>query len=357
MGGTDKTARSASNQPSPMPPSYDRCAFPAHIIAAIVAELGAEGVATSISLKGTGITPSQLENHTTRVSYRQLDIVGRNALRLSNDPAIALRAGQRMHITAYGMYGYALMSSATPAEVREFSARYNRVVGPFCDLRTAYDGPSVRVTLEPMHWSNPTEDIYRFAVEFALSAHLTLIRDRAGPAFKFSRVLLNYGAPPHSGIYERLFDCQVVFGQRDCGYDYYRDDRPLVLADPRSHAMAREICEQLLGEVNQAGGIAADIRQILIERPGRFATIAAIARNLQMHPRALRRRLEAEGTSYRDLLADVRMRLAIEYLRKTEMINEEIASRLGYSDAANFRHAFTRWTGKSPSEFRSSGGA
>jgi AraC-like DNA-binding protein len=72
-----------------------------------------------------------------------------------------------------------------------------------------------------------------------------------------------------------------------------------------------------------------------------------------MHPRALRRRLETEGTSYRDVLAEVRMRLAIEYLRRTQMTHEEIASRLGYSDAANFRHAFLRWTGKSPSEFRS----
>ncbi|HYK64795.1 MAG TPA: helix-turn-helix domain-containing protein [Patescibacteria group bacterium] len=50
-----------------------------------------------------------------------------------------------------------------------------------------------------------------------------------------------------------------------------------------------------------------------------------------------------------------RMRLAIEYLRKTEMTNEEIATRLSYSEAANFRHAFLRWTGKSPSVFR--GGA
>jgi AraC-like DNA-binding protein len=35
------------------------------------------------------------------------------------------------------------------------------------------------------------------------------------------------------------------------------------------------------------------------------------------------------------------------------MTNEEIAVRLDYSDAANFRHAFARWTGKSPSAFRS----
>ena len=46
------------------------------------------------------------------------------------------------------------------------------------------------------------------------------------------------------------------------------------------------------------------------------------------------------------------MHLAIEYLRKTRMTNDEIASRLGYSDAANFRHAFRRWTFRQPSDFR-----
>lgn len=71
-----------------------------------------------------------------------------------------------------------------------------------------------------------------------------------------------------------------------------------------------------------------------------------------MEPRTLRRRLEAQGTSYREILAGVRQGLAIEYLRKTRMTTEDIASRLGYSDAANFRHAFLRWTGKTPHEYR-----
>jgi len=117
------------------------------------------------------------------------------------------------------------------------------------------------------------------------------------------------------------------------------------------------MCEQILAEVNRGGGVAAEIRRRLIERSGRYPNIEVIAEELSIHPRALRRRLEAEGTSYRDILAEVRRRLAIEYLRKTNMTNEEIASRLGYSDAANFRHAFLRWTGKSPSGFRVSAGA
>jgi AraC-like DNA-binding protein len=334
------------------PPSFEERIYWPHSIAAIVAELAKQGIDTQAALEGTGIAASQLGAHTTRISYRQLDTTIGNALRLSSDGAIALRAGQRMRITSYGMYGYALLSSATHAEARSFAARYVRVVGPFCDVVSFDEGPTVAVTFEPLHWPNSAEDTHRFAVEFALSARLAVIRDRAGQAFRFSRVTVDYAAPAHANDYRNLFECPVLFEEQSCGYEHVRDTDPVVLADPRTHAMAREICEQILAEINRAGGIAADIWQILIEQPGRFPSIKIIAHKLEMYPRALRRKLEAEGTSYRAILGEVRRRLAIEYLRKTQMANEEIASRLGYSDEANFRHAFVRWTGKRPSVFR-----
>lgn len=335
------------------PPSFEHRMYSPHTIAAVVAELEGQGVESTELLEGTGLAAPQLSRHTTKISYRQLDQVIRNAIRLSNDPAVALRAGQRMHITAYGMYGYALLSSASHAEARDFAIRYMRVIGPFCDCALSFDDETISVSFEPMHWPNPTDSVHRFAVEFALSAHLTATRDRIGSDFAFSRVLLDYAPPPYADAYDRIFKCPVLFSQPGCGYEHVREDRAAKLADPRTHEMAREMCEQLLEEINRTGGIAADIRRILIEQPGRYPSIEAIAEKLEMYPRALRRKLEAEGTSYRDLLAEVRMRLAIEYLRKTHMTNEEIAGRLGYSDAANFRHAFIRWTGKSPSDFRS----
>lgn len=335
------------------PPSFEQRMYSPHTIAAVVAELEGQGVDPVRVLEDTGLAVPQLSRHTTKISYRQLDRVIRNAIRLSNDPAMALHAGQRMHVTAYGMYGYALLSSATHLEARDFAARYIRVVGPFCDFSISSDEDTVFVAFDPMHWPNPTEDLHRFAVEFALAAHLTATKDRVGPHFVFSRVLLDYAPPPYADIYGRIFECPILFQQSGCRYEHLRDDRALKLADPRTHEMAREMCEQLLDEINRTGGIAADIRRILIEQPGRYPSIETIAEKLEMYPRALRRKLEAEGTSYRDLLAEVRMRLAIEYLRKTQMTNEEIAGRLGYSDAANFRHAFIRWTGKSPSDFRS----
>ncbi len=155
-------------------------------------------------------------------------------------------------------------------------------------------------------------------------------------------------------MYRTLFRCPVQFKQP---VDQLRFStrwlaEPMPFADPITNAMAREMCEKSLAEVNEAGGTAADIRRILIEQPGRFPSIETMADELDLNPRTLRRKLEAEETSYRVILAEVRMRLALDYLRETTMTNEEIASRLGYSDAANFRHAFARWTGKSPSEYR-----
>lgn len=342
--GGEPASRTSSN--------FEQRIYAPQTIAAIVAELAAQGHAASAALDGTGLTEAQLGLHTTKVSYRQLDRVVRNALGLTDDPAIALRVGQRMHVTAYGMYGYALLSSATYAEATTFSGRYIRVIGPFCDITLSNDGAAATCVFEPLYWPNRTEDVHRFAVEFALSAHLTVTRDWAGDWFSYSRVFLDYAAVPYTELYDSLFRCPVFFEQPTSGYDYALRDDSVALADQRSHAMAREMCEQLLAEVNRGGGVAADIRRLLIEQPGRYPSIEAVAEKFGMYPRALRRRLEAEGTSYRDLLAEVRTRLAIEYLRKTQMTNEEIATRLGYSDAANFRHAFTRWTGKSPSEFR-----
>ena len=331
---------------------FERRIYSPHTIATIVAELAEQGVDADAALDDTQLTATQLDDHTTKVSYKQIDSVIRNALRLSNNPTVALRAGQRLRITATGMYGYALLSSPTQLEARAFAAKYIRVTGALCDFSVESNENVVTINFQPMYWPGSNEYMHRFAVEFALSAHQVATGDWVGPHFAFLRVFLDYEAPPHAEAYESLFRCPVVFGQKCCGYEFKRDDARSELADLRSYAMAPETCEQLLEEVNRAGGMAADIRRILIEDPGRYPSLEAIAAKLNAHPRAVRRKLESESTSYRELLAEVRTRLATEYLRKTAMTNEEIASRLGYSDAANFRHAFIRWTGSSPSEFR-----
>ena len=86
--------------------------------------------------------------------------------------------------------------------------------------------------------------------------------------------------------------------------------------------------------------------------PGRLPALNEVADMLHMHERTLRRKLESEGTSFNGIVDDVRASLALEYLRTTKMTTDDIAALIGFSDAANFRRAFKRWTGKAPSDFR-----
>lgn len=323
-------------------------------IAAVVDVLEEEGISASRALVETGLEAADLRSSDTRVSYRQVEIVFRNATRLTRDPTIAFRAGQRMHVFTYGMFGYALLSSPTRVDGIKLAIKYSRHLGMVVDVAFSRDDDTATYILTALLSRNSTKDVHRFALEFAFATCLTFSTDVYGPPFKFSCLRAAYPAPPHLDLYQSFFGCPVLFEQagNEMEFDAGWIDHPMVQSDPAATALAAGMCEPLLDDVNREGGIAADLRRAMIARPGWFPSIEAMAAEMSVHPRTLRRKLEAEQITYRRVIDEVRMKLAIEYLRRTEMTNEEIAARLDYSDAANFRHAFARWTRKSPSAFR-----
>lgn len=251
--------------------------------------------------------------------------------------------------------GADVMSSPSHEAAVEFAVKYYRVMGPVAQVSLVLGDDGAVLSYDPIPSHDPGDDLYRACVEFIVASHYRLDKDLYGPTFKFARIRVAYPAPAHARAYRQLFGCPIDFDQ-PCNQvivDAAWLADPTPYSDPITNAMAHETCEEVLAGLCHSEGIAARIRQMLIEHPGRFPNIEATAAQLSMSPRMLHRKLEAEQTTYRDLLAEVRMSLAIEYLRKTTMTNEDIAARLGYSEAANFRHAFVRWTGKRPSDYRS----
>jgi AraC-like DNA-binding protein len=65
-----------------------------------------------------------------------------------------------------------------------------------------------------------------------------------------------------------------------------------------------------------------------------------------------RERLEAEGSSVKELLADLRCELARQLLEESHMPIGDIASTLHYSKPGAFSRAFKGWTGKTPRQWR-----
>jgi AraC-like DNA-binding protein len=330
-------------------------AYAAHKLAALADTLTQAGVEVKALLADSSLTDAQLRSAETRISYRQMATVFRNALQLSPDPAFALRAGQRMHVTAYGMYGYALMSSPSHEAALEFAFKYHMVMGPVATMNLTLSHESAAFSYDPILSSNPRDDLYRACAEFIFASQLTLDRDLYGASFRFARISFAYAVPANAESYHQAFGCPIEFGRsrNEIKYESTWIREPVPFSDPITNTQAHELCDQVFRGLRQTRSITARIQRLLIDHPGWFPRVDAMAEQLSMTPRTLHRKLEAERTTYRGIVAELRMNLAIDYLRKTSMTNEEIAARLGYGDAANFRHAFHRWTGKSPSEYRS----
>lgn len=81
-------------------------------------------------------------------------------------------------------------------------------------------------------------------------------------------------------------------------------------------------------------------------------TACKTAQHLGIHERTLNRRLQEHGTSFRDEVGQVRYAMAQSFLANTQANNIEIALALGYTDATTFSHAFKRWSGISPAQWR-----
>ena len=98
--------------------------------------------------------------------------------------------------------------------------------------------------------------------------------------------------------------------------------------------------------------LTRSIRTACLNSRGAFPNADEMSERLGLSVRTLHRRLAQEGKHYQDIVDDVRRSLAEEFLRNTSLSIEEVASRIGFSEASNFRKAFRKWTGHAPGSFR-----
>ena len=87
--------------------------YPTYKIATLNQALVQQGVSADKLLEGTALQSDEILSNSTRISKQQLIQIYRNAVAVTQDSAIGLQVGQRLGMTNYGIYGYALISSAT----------------------------------------------------------------------------------------------------------------------------------------------------------------------------------------------------------------------------------------------------
>lgn len=309
------------------------------------------GVTTEQLCEGTGITPDALDHNETRLSNAQKIALFANVARLTPEPAIGLRAGQRQRISDFGVWGYAIVTSATFGEAVAFGMQHVRLAGPVLEKSFRIQGD---VAIFEGHDVVALGALLPLVTEFWFSSIHALISRILERPFEAQRLLLPYPAPPHAAEYEAVLRCPVMFDAPVMQWEF--DASLLGMRLPNANPVMADVCtsfcSRMLEAIRGEHPLVRSIKEVCLNSVGDLPRAEAMAAQLNLSPRTLHRRLSEAGTSYQDILDGIRKRVAIEFLERTGLSVDEIAERSGFSDVSNFRKAFKKWTGQTPAYYR-----
>jgi AraC-like DNA-binding protein len=311
------------------------------------------GVPAAVCLQGTGLTADRLRDPATTVTAKEeLAVITNLLAALGNPPGLGLEAGVRYHLTTYGMWGYALISSRSWRSAVDVGLRYVDLTFAFTDIRARDRGAMRHMVLEA---PGIPLALQRFVVERDGAAIQTMQEELLGVPAPLLELAFAFPAPAGAiDRYVEIFGVVPRFGadENALGFDPELIDRPLPQANEHTAAIVQEQCRQLLATRNSRAGLAGQVRDALLARPAAPPDLACVAAALHMSERTLRRRLAGEGVSFRALLDEIREQLAEELLVRGGLSVAEVAERLGYLEVSSFSQAFRRWKGVGPRAYR-----
>jgi len=312
----------------------------------------------AVCLRGTAIAPALLDDPNAEIDAVQefrvianlIDALGARGV---SDVELALKAGARYHLTTMGIWGFAMASSATLGSAVNVGLRYLDLTYSVNRVWLDHGANTACLVIDER---NAPPKLSQFVVLRDMAAIMTLNRELlAAPVLPCS-VQLRFPATAGLGPQlQAMFGCMPAFDspRSHLEFDLQLFAEPLPQANELMRQSCEEQCRALLARRRGRAGVAGRVRDRLLKNPGQMPDMDAIAAELRMTSRHLRRLLTAEGTSYRALADEVRQALAEELLSTARMKMDEVAERLGYAERASFTHAFKRWKGVSPSAFRS----
>jgi AraC-like DNA-binding protein len=305
-------------------------------------------------LDNVNLSADEVHSPKSRISLAELMTACQSAIRLSRDPHLPYRIGTSIHLSAYGMYGFAILCCPDFRKAMAFAELYHALAAPLASIEFVEQDGVASWVIEPNARAATDPQVYRFITEMQIGIHLSLMRDIMGPAFTPDQISVAYPQARDFGLPADEIGCRLGFASRTNRISFRSAwlDQSANLGNKTTYPAVVAVCDDLLSELKSRIGVAGEIRALLLRDINNPPTLAAVAKLLEVSDRSLRRQLREQGISFRGLLDELRTQIALKYLRTTRLANEDIALALGFSDAANFRRAFRRWTNKSPSEIR-----
>lgn len=303
-------------------------------------------------LSKSGLRLDEITDPTVRIEVRtQIKFLELAAEEL-RDEFLGFHLARSFDLREIGLVYYVMASSDHLADAFRDAARYSRINTDGARLRFKLEG-TADIAVDYVNVDRSSD---RHQIEFWLVALMRICRQLTGTRIAAHGLKVRHSRAGSPAVFKAFFGTEVEFGAEtdEIMLPALTALMPIAGRDPHLHNLLRQYAEEALA--NQPGLRASNhsrvervIPQLL---PHGRAELSKVARQLGMSSRTLSRKLRDEGVTFAEILDRLRSALAKRYLGDRELPVTQIAWLLGYQEVSSFTHAFKRWTGMTPREFR-----
>ena len=325
-------------------------ATPVAFVRAMVLAYKMYGKNPEAALREAQITPELLCLPNGRITASQMETISGVAMQELDDEALGWFS-RRLPWGSYGMLCRASLTSPTLGVALKRWCRHHRLLTDDLVHRLTVTGGVAEVVLEETRDLGPMRELCLItSLRFVIGYACWLIDSQIA----LDETAFTFEAPPHSDVYSLLFSPGPVrFSSDRTGFRF--DARYLNLAPRRDEqsmtAMLKRAIPLTVLRYRRDRLLAQRARERLKDCTH---SAASLADELSLSVRTLYRQLHEEGTSLQTLKDEAHRDKAIDLLRRTEKSIKQIAQAVGFRSEKSFARAFRAWTGRSPSEYRSS---
>ncbi|MCL4186854.1 MAG: helix-turn-helix transcriptional regulator [Rhodobacteraceae bacterium] len=331
--------------------TLDRVQLPALSVGIMADVLRDDPANRSVMLRSAGIDPARRLELDVRIpAAQELECQRAFAAMTWKRPDLWAVAGHKYRFLSYGAYGLAVLTSSTLWDAMRAALQDDLSYSLAHYRMIMQDGALVGISCDA---AEVPEELRLFTACRDASTIHALFGELWNGEFPFTGVELALPAAV-GGAVGQMFACPVSY---DCETTAFRwspeaSRRPLRSGDLLLNEYYTRVWRRRMPVTTPGDGLLAQVADALTRIDLSAASLLSVALYLGVSERNLQRHLQERNVTFREILDQARHHKAVEMVRHSRMQVSEIAYRLGYAEAASFSHAFKRWTGSSPRQFR-----
>ncbi len=305
-------------------------------------------------LRAAGLSRAMLLSPEQVIPARSAIALLESSAAASGCPTFALRMATCRSLADLGMISLLIAHQPTLRDALAILAQNRHRMNSTLVL-SVEEHPGAVVLREDFALDPPVHS--RQASDLALGVLAHMCASVLGPGWHAESVCFTYSRPEprELEVYRQLFRCPVHFDAELNGMvlDPTHLDRPNPRAEPALALHAGTLIESVMAANRRT--LTQEVEHaILMLLPKGGASIKSVALALGLNLRTLQRGLDADGTSFTDILERIRSQLAQQHLANPRMRLTDIADVLGYSSLGAFTRWYTQTFGVPPSQARKS---